>query len=373
MSIFKTTEIWFRSQVVNLLKLIAHRNRPLPPHIDFNACKFLFVRNDRIGDVLVSSPIIYHLKRRYPNATLDFFLSEKNHFVLANEPLVRRRWVYNKRLIDTIKLILAIRREHYDFVVDLWDAVSSTSTIICLLSGGKWTVGLEKENAFVYDIRVPLLSRKDTHIVDRLARLLTPFGIDGAKVPLSLRYTVSDEARRVATSFISQNFLDNAFRIGININAGTEVRFWGIDNFQELIRRLSAEHPAMKFVIMHKQGERARAKTIAEPFPNTVVAPETPEFDQFAAIIEQMDLLVTPDTSAVHVAAAFQIPVVALYVQSGSEFAIWSPYGVDHESLVTQVSNLKAISCADVHDAVNRLLTRVSDSANPKMRTDARA
>ncbi|MBI5471748.1 MAG: glycosyltransferase family 9 protein [Ignavibacteriae bacterium] len=359
MSIFKSAEVWFRTQVVHLLKFIAHRNRPLPSHVDFNACKFLFVRNDRIGDVLVSSPIIYHLKNKYPNATLDFFLSEKNHFVLENEPLVRRRWLYNKRLIDTIKLLSAIRREHYDFVVDLWDAVSSTSTVICLLSGAKWSVGLEKENAFVYDIRVPLFSRSDTHIVDRLAMLLTPFGIDGANVPLILRYTVSDESRRFAKAFVSEHRLDSYFRVGININAGTEVRFWGVENFQELIRRLSAEHPEMRFIIMHKLGERERAHAIAAPFPTAIVGPETPVFDQFAALIEKMNFLITPDTSAVHLAAAFQVPIVALYVQSAAEFAIWSPYGVEHESLVTPVSDLKTIACSDVHDAVNRLYERV--------------
>ena len=62
--------------------------------------------------------------------------------------------------------------------VDMIDNPSVTSTILCLLFGAKWNVGIDKDNNYVYDISVPMLSRRETHIVDRIAQLLVPFHID---------------------------------------------------------------------------------------------------------------------------------------------------------------------------------------------------
>ncbi|MEX0735877.1 MAG: hypothetical protein WD182_00435, partial [Bacteroidota bacterium] len=157
MGLLKQTEIGFRQGLLRMLRVFVKRGNPLPRDLDFNSCTFLFVRQDRIGDVLVSTPLIHALKKHYPGATVDFLLSTNNHFVLEHEPLVRNRWIYRKNPQGAIETLVTIRRQHYDFVIDLMDNPSTTSTVICLCSGGKWSVGLSKENAYAYDIAVPLL------------------------------------------------------------------------------------------------------------------------------------------------------------------------------------------------------------------------
>jgi len=96
MEFLKPVEIGFRRFLVRLLGFLVKRSRPLPASFDFSSRKYLFIRQDRIGDVLVSTPLIHAMKSRYPNAIVDFLLSSNNHFVLANEPLVRKRWIYKK-------------------------------------------------------------------------------------------------------------------------------------------------------------------------------------------------------------------------------------------------------------------------------------
>ena len=88
-----------------------------------------------------------------------------------------------------------------------------------------------------------------------------------------------------------------------------------------------------------------------------VLAPET-SFDGFAAWIKRVSLLVTPDTSAVHLAAAFNVPSVVLYVQSNPELRIWEPYKAPSVPLVTSVDDLTTISVAQVHQAVQTLVRR---------------
>ena len=60
-------------------------------------------------------------------------------------------------------------------------------------------------------------------------------------------------------------------------------------------------------------------------------------FDKFAAMIFQLNLLITPDTMAVHLASANKVNVFGLYVHDTASM-IWSPYGSDFEFAETNTS-----------------------------------
>lgn len=356
MEILKPAELLLRRFLLRILRFVVTRGRPLPGTLDFSTKKYLFVRQDRIGDVLVSTPLLHALKARYPSATVDFLLSTNNHFVLLNEPLVRRRWVYQKTFVSAVRILRGLRREQYDFVIDLMDNPSATSTIFCALAGGVWNVGLSKENAYTYDVVVPLLSRKETHIIDRLAMLLTVFGIDPAEAKLSVHYTILAESGEFAASCFAKNGFENRQVIGINISPGEGTRFWGIENYHALIRWLRSSFTDSPVLILFQPGDRSVAEGITKPFPEVVLSPETRTFDQFAALVGRLWILVTPDTSAVHLAAAFSVPSVVLYVQSDKDLRVWEPYGSLSESVVTDVDDLRTIPVELVVQAVDRLV-----------------
>jgi len=363
MDILKSIEIGFRQFLLRALRLVIKRGKPLPSDFHFNASKILFVRQDRIGDVLVSTPLFYALKRHYPSAIVDFLLSSNNHFVLAHEPLVRKRWLYRKTIASALSLIRSIRREKYDFVIDLMDNPSTTSTVICALAGGRWNVGLSKENEYAYDIAVPLMSRRDTHIVDRLAMLLTVFGVKPEGEKLEIRYALSSDSDRFARRYFAEQGLEGRFVIGLNVSPGSGVRFWSVANFQLLIARLLEELPGLPIVILYHPADRRQAEEIARPFDSALLSPATHSFDEFAAVVKLLGMLVTPDTSAVHLAAAFHIPAVVLYVQSNKELRIWEPYGSVCETLVTDVDDLTTIPPDRVFEAIERLMKKARPGA----------
>ncbi|MCX6142022.1 MAG: hypothetical protein NTZ35_02260 [Ignavibacteriales bacterium] len=362
MEFLKPVEIGFRRFLVRLLGLLVRRSRPLPASIDFSSRKYLFVRQDRIGDVLVSTPLIHAMKDRYPNSTVDFLLSSNNHFVLENEPLVRKRWIYKKTAASAVDILRKVRREQYDFVIDLMDNPSATSTVLCALAGGKWNVGLSKENAYTYDISVPLLSRKETHIIDRLAMLLTVFGISREDLNLKVYYNILSESQEFADRFLKEHNILGRKLIGINISPGEGTRFWGVENYQALISWLRKEYPGSPILVLYQPSDKPVAQAIAKPFPEVVLSPETKSFDQFAAFIQTLWMLMTPDTSAVHLAAAFSIPSVVMYVQSNKELRIWEPYGSLSETVVTDIDDLRRISQAEVFHAIDKLVQQIGSS-----------
>jgi ADP-heptose:LPS heptosyltransferase len=86
-----------------------------------------------------------------------------------------------------------------------------------------------------------------------------------------------------------------------------------------------------------------------------------------------MSLLVSPDTSAIHLASAFHIPAVVLYVQSDKDLSIWEPYGSDYEVVVTDVDDLTTIPVKDVHAAFIKLIERNHMSIVSKSSTELTA
>ena len=362
MSWLKRAEIAWRKSLMRGLGLLIRRNRPLPREIDFDACKFLFLRWDRIGDVLVSTPVFSALKERYPSATVDVLLGARNHFVLDNEPLVRKRWVFHKNLPAVVKLVRALRAERYDFVVDMFDNASAISTVFLALIGGRWNVGLAKENAYIYDVAVPSRPKRDMHVVDRLLELLRAFDVDLDRMDHRIHYRVSPAAKAQAERFWRLHDLDERYVIGINLSAGSG-RFWGEDNYRELLRGLPEDHPHARLLLLFHPTDRRTAEDIVAPCAGVALSPDTHSFDEFAALIERSSLLITPDTSAVHLAAAFHVPSVCLFVQTHPDFRIWDPYRTPAEVLVTDVDDLSTIPAHAVLSAARRLSARSRPAA----------
>ncbi len=362
MTPLKGLEIGFRKLLLKTLRLASRQNKGQPEKLDFNRCKVLFIRQDRIGDVLVSTPLFVALKKAYPGLTLDVLLSSNNHFVLERAPYVRKRWVYTKSLGASIVMLRGIRNERYDFVVDLMDNPSATSTVLMLLAKGNWNVGLEKDNAYAYDIVVPMLSRKDTHIIDRLAKLLTVFGL--RDMDLRVDYATFPSSDQFVEKLMQNGFRGKGKVIGVNISAGHDSRFWGVENYQALVAFLKSSFRDCSIVLLHKPGDRERALAIVKDFPDVLVPPSL-SFDQFAACIKTLSILFTPDTSAVHLAAAFRVPSVILYVQSDKSLRIWEPYKTECETLVAD-RDIAAIGVPAVTQAFQRLAARLPALKTPR-------
>jgi ADP-heptose:LPS heptosyltransferase len=357
-SFLKRTEIFLRRFLIYVIGIFVKRRNQPSNTIDFNSCKILFIRQDRIGDVLISTPLFASIKAHYPSAIIDILLSENNHFVLTNDVLIRKRWIYRKRIGKVISLVKSIRKEQYDFAVDMMDNPSVTSTLLCLFSGARWNIGIAKDNTYVYDIIVPMLSRSGTHIVDRIAQLLSPFHIDPKDENLSIRYFTSHQSDDFAERFLLANQLSQYPLIGINISAGGEARFWGVKNYRALISFITERYPELRPILLYQPSDEEKAHTIIDGMKNVVLSPLTKTFDQFAAIIKKLHFLISPDTSAIHLASAFHIPCVVLYVQSDKSLRIWEPYGTDFETIVTDKNDLSTIPADSVQRALRKLIER---------------
>ncbi|HSQ92643.1 MAG TPA: glycosyltransferase family 9 protein, partial [Nitrospiraceae bacterium] len=85
-------------------------------------------------------------------------------------------------------------------------------------------------------------------------------------------------------------------------------------------------------------------------------APLTNSFEEYASLLSSCEILLTPDTSTVHLGAALGIPMVAYYLQSSLHY--WTPIGVDYRMLTQD--NLQDISVNNVLVLFKELLDGVA-------------
>jgi ADP-heptose:LPS heptosyltransferase len=318
-----------------------------------DAPRILLLRQDRIGDVLVSVPVIRALRHRYPRARIDMLFSRSNYGVRqAIAPYIDHAWRYDKTPASALQLIGAVRAARYDVVVNLTDNPSVSSQLLARWSGAPYQLGIRHEHAGHYTHAVPLLDRGRVHIVERMAQLLLPFGIDPAKTPLELEYQVSDADRALARTRLGPTDR-GALRLGVNIAGSSRLRYWGNDNFIACIRWMRDFDPRFAIWVGGAPAYQSDVEAIATA---TGAAPLPPlaSFHEFAAVLREFDVLLTPDTSVVHLAAAWQTPMVGLFRQS-QEVMPWYPYHSPYRAVV-HAGGVPSIPVKAVEEALRALV-----------------
>ncbi len=361
MAILKKIELYVRNKITSSLSYHSYQQEISEPAPVFNASnikKILVLRQDRIGDVLVSVPILKKIREVLPEAKIDVLLSHRNFGAKrAFEPFCNTFFKYGRNLKENIFLLRKLRHQKYDLVIDLYDNASTTSSLVVKLSKPKYSLGIEKANAHVYSHLVPLLNKQEYHIVERIANLLLAFGVPNDSKKLKLAYNLSEEDKQTAEQQMGKK---TNFRFGINLSGSNRNKFWGLENHISLINKLSSSRPDYE-IVCFGTGDYAYEMNQIQEKTKAKIAPKVGSMHEWSCLLSTVDMLLTPDTAAVHLAASWQLPAICLYEVSGKEFAglPWTPYNSPHVMLSTDSGSLSNIKVNDVLYNIYRLEEKI--------------
>lgn len=304
--------------------------------------KILFVRLNRIGDALVSTPLIDIVKKK-TGCKIYVLADRKNYFVFSNNPHIDRVIVFQKGFKGFISILKFIQNEQIDIMVDLHDDISTTVTYLFAITCVKYKFGLKKINSDIYTHTVQRPDSSSHHIIDRILKLSELFNINYSKDEIKIGYYSKTENLNYAKEIIDMKFPIKKFIVGINISAGSDARFWGVYRFREIIELLKKYDINILLFSDLKDYDKAKS-IINEKF----IYPVSKDFDKFVSGVLQVNLLFSPDTSVIHIASMKNIPVFGLYVKYKTQDMIWSPYNSDFECIVTEEPTLKNILVEEV-------------------------
>ncbi len=343
--VVKRGELAIRRAFITFLSRRSLKSSPTLPLQLTDSPTILILRQDRFGDAIITTPLLVALKERYPTARLMVLLGEKNKSIAPLLPIECETFVYRKNLATDIALLWTIRKIQVDVLIDLQDNASATSSIITAAVSARYSIGIEKENASSYNVLAKRLDQKTVHISRRIAELLRPLGIDPDTISLQPKLNIPILPRI-------------AGRIAVNISVG-KPSCWVPPHVQSQICALVSSVPNTQEVLVfaHPKDKKKQEEVIC--LANTMKvkpAPLTNSFEEYASLLSSCEILLTPDTSTVHLGAALGIPMVAYYLQSSLHY--WTPIGVEYRMLTKD--NLRDISVNNVLVLFKELLVGVA-------------
>ena len=316
--------------------------------------RILLVRIDKIGDAIISTVLVAALRQRFPGVEIDMVLGRRNQAAAPLLPPLDNVFVARPNMREVIALIRKLRRRRYDVAIDLIMHDSMTAAVYTAATGARIKIGFKDATSTLYDFAIPLPLRE--HSVRRLLRLLAPLKIfvpDAEARPSTVLSPASLRAAEAALAGIGRPLLM------INISGSSAHKFWGADNFVRLASDLRKTGAAV--ILMSAPEDQLLLKEIADR--SGVPHLSRPGLMDFAALLWFADLVISPDTSIVHIAAAFNKPVVTL-AESELVSIQWGPWGVPSRS-VSSGRSIPEIPCSAVVSAVQSLMSEVMPDFPP--------
>jgi ADP-heptose:LPS heptosyltransferase len=353
--ILKIFELAFRRLILFSLKLAGGNRKAklsTAPLALPQAPKILFLRQDRIGDAIITTPLLVAVKEKYPDAKITFLLSKNNKAIIPMLPFACDTVIYQKSWLKDRAMLRGLRKQKFDVAIDMTDNASVTSSILMASIKPQYAIGIEKENAVVYDVLVPRIDREKNHISVRIAELLRPLGIEPN--------TVSGKPQ---LNIMRQPVVPG--RLGVNISAGTESRWAPESTYASIATEALKGAVWTEVRLFAEPRDEAKAKGVVNLAndPRVQLMPVSGSYSEFASSLSTCEALVTPDTSVVHLAAAIDIPQVVIYAPIPKGLHYWTPIGVPYEMMV-QSPSLATLEPHSVNSLLRRLEAKLSKTAS---------
>ena len=297
------------------------RELPIP---DWRArpYRILFIRDDGVGDLMVSIEIIRAIKESSPTFTMDLLCSPSNapfgrSLPFINEVIVHKRGLF----LAAWPTWRALRARRYDVAIDGRVAIANVNKqtqALLLSTRAPWRIGIAgRRNDRVYSVPVRLPAI--THYIDAIVALGQPFGIRGDSRDWRAKLVLPD-AERAAAEQTWAGVGAGRPRVLVNLYSASADRQWPVAQFGEFLLGLRARLPGAAIVLPTMPGGDTETDRVAGPARATAVPLS---LAQVTAVTATADLVVSPDTAITVIASAFHVPILALMRKGTGQ---WEPY-----------------------------------------------
>ena len=179
--------------------------------------KVLVIKRDKIGDLLLTTPLLAQLKAGLPRVETHLLANDYNAWVVAGNPHVDRVWVY-RRVRQAGRVSpgaawqwfwqrLALRRERYDWVIVANGDESPRAIRRGLAVRGARTVARCADASKYPGLTDPLPADLSSHEVERLLGLLLPLGLKNSAGRTCPSYILPEAASAFALKWLAERGL----------------------------------------------------------------------------------------------------------------------------------------------------------------------
>lgn len=322
-----------------VLKLLFGRPPQRPRLKPQELRRVLLIRHDRLGDYIITTPIVEAIRQRAPQAEIDVLGSPVNAEIIRNDPRIHELIIWGKTWREQIAAIRRCRERDYDLTLQLITRHTTNPAILASLCTPRGqTVGRgHSYNRGIFDY---LARRTGEHLAAQTFVIFEDaldFGGQMVEMP-SYSIRLDPEIEHSTTEELRQmGFAEGSYLL-FNLSASEAYRTLGTRKSVEVARRLIERYApqGLTVAVTGAPGEREMIETVARESGARVQM--FPSILKAIVAVRHARMLISPDTGSVHIASAVGTPVVAYYGEFEKP-SRWRPVGVPHRVVVTRVQN----------------------------------
>jgi ADP-heptose:LPS heptosyltransferase len=382
--IVELLELMFRRVVVYPVLRLIFSNAPIHTPVDpSKISSILLLRYDKIGDMVVTIPIVRILKERMPRIRLGVLGSESNIGILEGERAVDDRFVLYRNPFRLLRELMRMRRIHYDVVLNFIFNRTTTGALIANFVASDGVKVGQGADRYRYFFNVLLeLPRSSKHMLDVLIDYVeSVFGLTVKDNERKLSFVPSQRAEQSVSQYLRDHALRRrSERVGVgssyivlNISAGEPNNQVTTDQAIAVATYLTGSRNMTVAVISAPDDTDRRSEVIRLVNVSKCISYPASGFatlQEVASLIEGAFCAITPDTSIVHFASAVGTPIVGLFspLQLDAE---WLPHKVDHTLIVARNGQpVSAIATEKLIEGIEAFLSAHRNEISMSRQTD---
>lgn len=298
--------------------------------------KILVVRFSSIGDIVLTSPVVRCLKNQLEPVEIHYLTKKAFEPIVSNNPYVDRVFTIEKSISEVLE---ALKAEQYDFLVDLHHNIRTLSlkrklgvpnATFAKLHVAKWLLVNFKWN------RMP-----DRHIVERYFDAVKPLKVHNDGLPCDFFVDPQEQVRTIeALGLAPKSYV--AFAIG----AQFATKRMPVSKMVEVLQQV--DRPV---VLLGGKGDEATAAAILEQLQGQEITDACGRFSLrgSASIVSQAAVLLTHDTGLMHIASAYQVPIVSVWGNTVPAFGMYPYFPLQRDGFsVHEVDGLPCRPCSKI-------------------------
>lgn len=281
--------------------------------------RILIIRLSALGDIIHALPVLAAIRRRWPDAQVDWLVEASYAPILSLVDGLRRRLLVRARasaetagsasFASVPRAVAYLRRQRYDAALDLQGLVKSA--VWARLAGARRAIGFNRVN-----LREPLAAlcytetlepQPQGHVILKNLSVLYALGA----APGAPEFPLRPEASETAREAIRQAGGPRRY-IVLNPGAAWPNKRWPPERFGALAAALR-ETAGLTSLVTWGPAERALAEAVSATSKGAAAPAPATELGDLAALLHDAALVVAGDTGPLHLAAALGTPVVGLY------------------------------------------------------------
>ena len=292
--------------------------------------KILVIRFSSIGDIVLTTPVFRCIKKQISTAELHFITKLSYKIVTAGNPYIDKFFYLDH---DLSLLINELKKENYDYIVDLHNNVRSLKIKRALKKKSFSINKLNVEKFLLTNLNINIMP--DAHITQRSLDTAAPLGVtdDG----LGLEYFIPEK------DIVKQADIPTSHAAGfiaIVIGATYETKKLPVHKLQKLCYKI--DHPVM---LLGGKEDFSAAEMITSVDPVKIYnACGKFNLNESADLLRKSKLVISHDTGLMHIAAALQKPIISIWGNTAPVLGMYPYYG-SRSTQQYDAIEVKGLSC----------------------------